>query len=65
MNKYSSTLSHVKHMEFAWIIVSSQWVTEVLHKIPTPEDIKQLEEQEEEEDGVKMEEDLTLGQSDI
>ena len=26
MNKYSATLSHVIHMEFAWLIVSSHWV---------------------------------------
>ena len=35
-----------------------------LYQIPTPEDIKQLEEQEEEEDEDEVEEDLTLGQSD-
>ena len=37
MNKYSATLSHVTHMEFAWLIVSSQWVTEVTPALyPTP-----------------------------
>ena len=29
MNKYSAWLSHITHMVFAWLIVSSQWVTEV------------------------------------
>jgi len=35
-----------------------------LYQIPTPEDIKQLEEQEEEDDEDEVEEDLTLRQSD-
>ena len=36
MNKYT-TISHVRYMEFAWLIVSSEWVTELArHTIMDP-----------------------------